>query len=136
MQRGIAVLCVAAGLLGGSELAAAHEMTTPATIELAGAEAPDAATTVLSGRLEASGACRAGRKVEIWARYEEWTDRHVWGPGQWSLVGEVEPGANGTFTRTMTGASLWSAKAVVRRVVQRRRGHRHVCGGAVAAVRF
>ena len=136
MQRAFAVTCVAAGLLGGDGLAAAHEATTPTAIAITGAEAPDAGATVVSGRLETSAACRAGREVEIWARYEEWTDRHVWGPGQWTLLDEVRAGPDGAFAETIAGVDLWSAKAVVRRAVRGRRGHRHVCGGAVAATRF
>ena len=136
MQRGIAVLCASAVLLGGVEAAAAHETSTPAAIVITGASGSDPRELTVTARLDTSPACRARRKIEIHARYGEWTHRHVWAPGPWERIGTARAGADGAVAARLLRPTLWSMKFKVRRKNLGPRGHKHVCGGDAGGIGF
>jgi hypothetical protein len=103
---------------------------------ITGTAEPRPGVVAIYGYLDTSAACRAGREVQVFARYGEWTPRHVWGPGSWRVAGTVRTAADGTFTGTVSKPALWAAKLVARRENLGRRGHRHICGADAAGLGF
>ena len=136
MQRLLAALCASAALLGATGTAAAHETVLPTTVAITETGDPDPREVTVSGTLTAPAACRAGREIEVLARYGEWTHRHVWAPGPWGLLGMVDAEADGTLAATLDRPTLWSMKFRVPRARVGSRGHRHICAGDAAGMSF
>ena len=136
-MRRIAALCAALTALGGAGTALGHDIAAPTAVVIDSAAVVEPGTVTVSGHLEGSSACVAGRGVRIYARYGEWTDRrHVWAPGDWQLAGATRSAADGEFGGQVAETDLWSVKVEAPRANLGRRGHRHVCRAGGAAIRF
>ena len=116
-------------LVGGTEPAVAHNTSTPTTVVIAGNDVPRPGTLAVYGYLDTSDACRANRAVKIFARYLEWTHRHVLAPGEWTLADKDRSSVDGFYVGGMAEYNLVATKIVVARKNLGRHGHRHICQG-------
>ena len=126
---GIATLGASAILLGGAEAAVAHNNSTSTTVVIAGNDIPRPGTLAVYGYLDTSEACRANRVVNLFARYLEWTHRHVLAPGEWTLADKDRSSLDGFYVGGMADYNLMATKVVVTRKNLGRPGHRHICQG-------
>ena len=130
------MLAACLALLAVPAAAGAHEAVAPASATLAVTGEPRPDTLAIGGALATTAACRAGREVHVFARYWEWTHRHVWGPGQWRSAGRTRTADDGSFAGAVQKQNLWSVKAVIPIRSTEARDHHHACGRAVAAFRL
>jgi hypothetical protein len=132
IAKGFVALGACCALFGGAAPATAHQVTIPATVAITGDAEQDADARSLSGYLATARSCAAERSITVLARYGEWTDRHVWGLGDWKVVAEMRTNSTGAFGVSIPSQDLEIARIRVSRDIVKRPGHRHFCAGALA----